>query len=126
MERIYNENKDIAEFLLVYIREAHPDSVLFVEKDGKEVLEQITQTDTFEDRSATAQVCSASLKLSIPTLVDKEDNKVNAAYAGWPDRMAVVGVDGKIAYYGGKGPGGFKPNEVEQWLKEFRKTSASE
>ncbi len=126
MERIYNENKDIAEFLLVYIREAHPDSVLFVEKDGKEVLEQITQTDTFEDRSATALVCSASLKLSIPTLVDKEDNKVNAAYAGWPDRMAVVGVDGKIAYYGGKGPGGFKPNEVEQWLKEFRKTSASE
>lgn len=44
---------------------------------------------------------------------------MNAAYAGWPDRMAVVGVDGKIAYYGGKGPGGFKPQEVEKWLKEF-------
>ena len=29
--------------------------------------------------------------------------------------MAVVGVDGKIAYYGGPGPGGFKPNEV--WMK---------
>lgn len=31
--------------------------------------------------------------------------------------MAVV-VDGRIAYYGGKGPGGFKPNEVEAWLNE--------
>ena len=50
--------------------------------------------------------------------MDKEDNKVNTAYAGWPDRMYVVGVDGKIAYQGGPGPGGFRPAEVERWLKE--------
>ena len=30
-----------------------------------------------------------------------------------------AGVDGKIAYYGGPGPGGFKPGEVEKWLKGF-------
>ena len=117
MERIYNTYKKDAEFLLVYIREAHPDSVLYVKKDGKEVLQRITQTETLLQRNETARVCSASLHLSIPTVVDKKDNKVSAAYAGWPDRMAVVGVDGKIAYYGGRGPGGFKPKEVEQWLK---------
>lgn len=120
MERLYKTYKDDVEFLLVYIREAHPDSVLFVERDGKQILASITQTDSLDERAKTAQVCSASLRLSIPTLVDKEDNKVNAAYAGWPDRLTVVGVDGKIAYYGGKGPSGFKPNELEAWLKEFR------
>ncbi|MBC8353159.1 MAG: hypothetical protein H8E66_14275 [Planctomycetes bacterium] len=36
------------------------------------------------------------------------------------DRLVVVGRDGNIAYYGSKGPGGFKPQEVEKWLKEFR------
>ena len=120
MERLYQDYKDAAEFLLIYIREAHPDSVLFVEKDGREELTQVTQTDSLLARISTAQTCSASLHLSIPTLVDKEDNAVNAAYAGWPDRLVVVGVDGNVAYYGGKGPGGFKPQEVERWLREFR------
>ncbi len=57
-----------------------------------------------------------ALKLSVPTVIDQEDNRVNIAYAGWPDRMYVVGVDGRIAYRGGQGPGGFKPAEVESWL----------
>jgi hypothetical protein len=30
----------------------------------------------------------------------------------------VVGVDGRIAYMGGPGPRGFKPEEVEDWLKK--------
>ncbi len=61
------------------------------------------------------------MKLGIPALVDKEDNKVNAAYAGWPDRLVVVGLDGKIAYMGHPGPQGFKPKEVEIWLKKNTK-----
>jgi hypothetical protein len=53
----------------------------------------------------------------MPTLIDRADNKVNQSYAAWPDRMYVVGKDGKIAYQGGPGPWGFKPAEVEQWLR---------
>ena len=54
----------------------------------------------------------------MPVVVDKIDNKVNAAYAAWPDRLAIIGVDGKVAQYGGRGPGGFKPSEIEDWLKK--------
>jgi hypothetical protein len=93
--------------------------VLFVKKDGKQELLSVLQTKTLLERVKTAQTCSASLGLSIPTLVDKEDNAVNAAYAGWPDRLVVVDVDGNVAYYGGKGPSGFKPQEVGKWLKKF-------
>lgn len=101
----------------MYIREAHPDSVLFATKDGLETLETIAQTDTLDDRRDTAQVCVASLKLSLPAVVDLEDNAVNVAYSGWPDRFMIVGTDGCIAYIGGPGPAGFKPSEVEEWLK---------
>ena len=118
MEKIYQEYKDRAEFLLVYIREAHPDSVLFIAKDGTESLETILQTDDLASRSANAQVCLETLKLSFPSVVDRDDNAVNQAYSGWPDRFAIVGTDGRIAYYGKEGPAGFKPNEVEEWLKE--------
>lgn len=107
--------------MLVYIREAHPDSVLFVPRGGKEVLQKVGQTETAEERAAHAEVCLAALKLSVPTVIDKDDNAVNAAYAGWPDRLYVVGVDGAVAYKGGPGPGGFKTAEVEDWLKKNAK-----
>ncbi len=115
---MYRTYKDRAEFFLVYIREAHPDSVLFTQVDGKEVLKKIAQTDDEDHRGENAQQCLASLKLSMPTLLDKPDNKVNQAYAAWPDRLYVVGIDGKIAYQGAQGPKGFKVEEVENWLKK--------
>ena len=87
-------------------------------KGDKEALERIPQTTDVKLRAEVAAMCVATLKLSVPTVIDKEDNKVNAIYAGWPDRMYVVGKDGKIAYMGGPGPWGFKPNEVENWLKQ--------
>ena len=86
--------------------------------DAKESLLKITQTNTLKQRAEVAEMCLATLKLSTPTVIDREDNKVNIAYAGWPDRMYVVGIDGRIAYKGGPGPGGFKVSEVEAWLKQ--------
>ncbi len=112
---MYQTYKDQAEFLFVYIREAHPGSIIPGINDGK----AIKQTDTLEERRELAAETVKQLKLSFPIVVDKTDNKVNAAYAGWPERLAVVGVDGKIAYKGSKsGPGNFKPGEVEAWLKK--------
>ena len=94
---------------------------MFTVKDGREVLTKILQTDALDSRADNAKVCLATLKLSVPTVIDKEDNKVNAAYAGWPDRLYVVGKDGRIAYKGSPGPAGFKPGEVEEWLKKNAK-----
>jgi hypothetical protein len=105
----------------VYIREAHPDSVLTVVKDGEEKLEKLTQTLDLKTRLSYAEACTAALKLSTPTVVDREDNMVNAAYSGWPDRFVIVGEDGRVAYVGARGPGGFKPAEVEQWLEKNTK-----
>jgi hypothetical protein len=102
---------------MIYIREAHPDSVVTVVKDGKKVLDKVSQTNDAKERGERAQQFLDAMKVTIPTLIDKSDNKVNAAYSGWPERLFVVGTDGKIAYKGGPGPGGFKSAEVEQWLK---------
>lgn len=115
---MYQTYKKHAEFLFVYIREAHPGSVLNVVKDGKKQLKKIDQTDTLKDRTETAKLTVETLKLTMPTVVDKADNKVNVNYAGWPDRFYIIGVDGRVAYMGGPGPRGFRPLEVEKWLKE--------
>jgi hypothetical protein len=73
---------------------------------------------TLQERSAVARVCVSRLELaSIPALVDDVDDKVNKAYAAWPDRLYLIGRDGRIAYKGGPGPMGFKPAELDAAIK---------
>ena len=51
---------------------------------------------TLDEKSTVAHTCAANLKLTLPVVVDGTDNKVGNAYSGWPDRIYVVGADGKI------------------------------
>ena len=75
-----------------------------------------------EERVAIAKTCYSKLGLSFPAIIDGMDDKVGNTYAGWPDRLYIVGKNGKIAYKGGKGPGGFKPLEMEAKLKQICKS----
>lgn len=43
-------------------------------------------------------------------------NTANACYAAWPERLYVIGTDGRIAYKGGMGPFEFDTDELEQFL----------
>jgi hypothetical protein len=123
VEKLYQGYKDRAEFLLVYIREAHPGSVLPVRNgEGAVAMEKIEQTSDLESRRKHAEICRSMLNLTFPAVVDRDDNKVNAAYAGWPIRLVIVGLDGKIAYIGGPGPSGFKTAHVKEWLERNTKS----
>ena len=53
----------------------------------------------------------------MPMVVDGVDNAVASAYGGWPDRLYLVGRDGRIAFQGGEGPFGFKPDELERAIE---------
>ena len=50
----------------------------------------------------------------IRTYVDEMDDAVMIAYAAWPERLYLVGKDGRVVYAGGRGPGGFKPTELKE------------
>lgn len=104
-------------FYLIYIREAHADDEWQMDDNVKDNV-VFPQPKDDKERAAVATSCSARLKLSMPVLVDRVDNGVDNLYAGWPERMFVVGRDGKIAYAGKQGPWGFKPDEVSDWLKD--------
>jgi hypothetical protein len=118
VERLYQSFKERAEFLLVYIREAHPGSVLPTRKDaGPEANQRIDQTSDVKTRGEHAEICRTMLGFTFPAVVDREENKVSSAYAGWPIRLVIVTPDGKVAYPGGPGPSGFKPDEVRDWLE---------
>lgn len=68
------------------------------------------------EREEVAAKCCAALNISMPVLVDEIDDRVGHAYSGMPDRLYVIGRDGKVVYKGGRGPFGFLPAEMEQSL----------
>lgn len=108
---------DVA-FYIVYIREAHPTDGWQVGPNEKEQVLYKQPTELGQRAKVAGQMCSA-LKIAMPCLIDGMDNKVGTAYSAWPDRMYVVGVDGKIVCKGGPGPMGFRPKEVEAALEEY-------
>lgn len=103
-------------FLFVYVSEAHPSDGWQMESNEKEGV-VFEQPVTIARREEIARQCCAQLKLSMPCVVDTMDNAVDALYAGWPERLFVIAADGRIAYAGGPGPFGFKPDDVERWLE---------
>ena len=112
LQEIYETYRKHANFFVVYIREAHPS------EEGPRGGVDIPQARTFDERQEAATECQAGLELSIPILIDGIDNVVGNAYAGWPDRLYIVGTDGRIAYRGDRGPWGFDPDKMERALRE--------
>lgn len=118
MEKWYQGNKDRVKFFLVYIREAHPTDGRQVPQNEREGV-KYPQPKKEEDRRKVASDCVKNLKLSIPALIDDMEDSTEKAYSGWPDRIFIVGSDGKIAYRGDRGPAGFKVDDAEAALKKL-------
>ncbi len=105
------------EFLLVYIREAHPTDGGQAPanlRDGV-LLESAKNLDQKEEHATS---CVRKLNIRFTTLVDDMDNRTESDYSGWPDRLYLVGRSGRVAYKGGPGPGGFRPADLNQAIQK--------
>lgn len=74
------------------------------------------QPRTLDERLAIARDFVARHGYEIPLAVDDLTDLADELYAGWPERLYVIGTDGKVAYKGKTGPFGFEPDEVAAWL----------
>ncbi len=108
---MYEQYKDRSAWYLIYIREAHPSDGWQVDANVEEGFE-IEQPDTMDERMAIAKDFVTDTNISIPVLIDGIDNAVAKDYKSWPDRLYVVGKDGRIVFKGEQGPWGFEPMET--------------
>ncbi|WP_422923499.1 deiodinase family protein [Singulisphaera sp. PoT] len=115
VEKVFKRYKDRATFLMVYVREAHPTDGWHMESNDR-VGVALRQPTSYDERVSVAQTCSKALGLGMPMLVDTIDDEVGARYSGMPSRLYVIDGQGKVAYKSGRGPFGFKPDEMEQAL----------
>jgi hypothetical protein len=111
LEDLHARYGDRVAFLIVYIREAHPEDGWVLADNRTEGI-ALHDPASDEERVATAETCGARLRTRIPVLVDGVDDAVASAYGGWPDRLYLIGSDGRVAFKGGEGPFGFLPQEL--------------
>jgi type I thyroxine 5'-deiodinase len=64
------------------------------------------------ERFSVAGSCVRKLGIKFPALVDGFDNRVEAAYTGWPDRLYLIAPGGRILYKSRPGPFGFHPADL--------------
>ena len=111
MEEIYHRFGDQVAFFVVYVQEAHPTDGWQVDSNVQEGI-LYRQHQTFDEREAVAHACSLDLHIPLPILVEEIDNVIDEAYGAAPERLYVIGVDGRVAYQGGAGPHFF---DLEAW-----------
>lgn len=116
LNRLYATYKSHAQFYLVYIREAHPADGWQVPQNQRDQI-IYDQPKSDNERLEVAHACVRRLGITFPALVDGMDNKTEQSYSAWPDRLYVIGKEGKISFKGGPGPGGFKCAELETFLR---------
>jgi hypothetical protein len=72
------------------------------------------QPQSDAERTAVAGKCCKALAMSIPMVVDGVDDRVGNLYSGMPDRLYLIGADGRVLFKSGRGPFGFNARELEQ------------
>ncbi len=101
------------EFLVVYVREAHPTDGWQTDSNVAEGV-LFRQHQSYEEREEVAQSCSLDLHITVPILIEEIDNVIDEAYGAAPERLYLIGADGRVAYHGGSGPHFFDLDEWEE------------
>ena len=118
VDQMREQFKDAAEFAYIYIKEAHPEDEWQMDSnvEGDVVY---TQPKEMDERVSLAETFVSTMNLEGRMLVDDMANTANACYAAWPERIYVIGVDGRILYKGGIGPFYFDPSELRGFLSSL-------
>ncbi len=113
---MYEQFKDRANFLTIYIREAHPQNEWQMKENLKDDVCYM-QPHSLEGRGVIGNDFVRRFHYPVPFGIDGMDDTAMKQYAAWPERVYIIGEDGKIAYKGGIGPGDYHPEQAEAWLK---------
>lgn len=103
-------------FYAIYIEEAHPSDIWQMRSNVNEgVVFRNPRSDA--ERVHVAESCVRTLGIHFPALIDGIDNTVERLYTGWPDRLYLIGRDGRVVFKSAAGPFGFHPEKLEAALR---------
>jgi len=109
--------KNVANFLTIYISEAHASDVWPL---GTTVC--VKQHKSIQDRiDAAKEHLIKNRDCKIPVLVDTIDNSFDSYYCGWPERFfIIVGKNVELVGMPSTEDKGFNREEISKWLDSFQ------
>ncbi|NXD32456.1 IOD1 deiodinase, partial [Spelaeornis formosus] len=111
-KRLVDDFASTADFLIIYIEEAHA-------TDGWAFKNNV---DIRQHRSLQERVRAARMLLArspqCPVVVDTMQNQSSQLYAALPERLYVI-QEGRICYKGKAGPWNYNPEEVRAVLEKL-------
>ena len=119
MHKLWERYRDRVEFLVVYIREAHPEDGWVVTGNRAADI-AVTDPTSNEERRELAAVCALGLEIRMPVVVDDIDDRIASAYGALPDRLYLIDTDCRVAYQGEPGPFGFAPEALQAAIEKLR------
>jgi hypothetical protein len=85
MNQLAQRYRDVADFVVIYIAEAHAQDEWPL---GRRVC--LNQHKTIEDRIAAAKYYTETFGCEFPVLVDTMENQFDREYAVWPERFFII------------------------------------
>ena len=130
LKELYEQYRDRAEFIVVYVKEAHASDRWALgrtrtQRLAHQLMGSLNRVDvaepvTLAQRRKVAASCQANLFDGVvPLYVDTMDNRVAVAYTARPTRIYLIGSDGRVVYNPGIGPFGFSPDHLEPALRAY-------
>jgi hypothetical protein len=111
-EEIYQARRANINFLCIYILEAHPEDGWRVPHNwNKDIC--LPTPQTLDERAKIAHLCRSKEGFTVPMALDTMENELLALYAGSPERLYAINIDGMITHKSSVGP--FTMDDVEAW-----------
>ena len=111
LHALWEQWRDRVTFVVVYIREAHPEEGWVVVPNRSEEI-RVNDPTTEDERVEVAAACALRLEIRMPVVVDDVDDAIADAYGALPDRLYLIDRDGRVAFQGAPGPFGFDPSAL--------------
>ncbi|MCP3985102.1 MAG: hypothetical protein GY723_11985 [bacterium] len=130
LKDLYERYHDRVEFIVVYIKEAHPTDRWWLGRSrtqrlvndltGQRARTDIKEPVTLAQRQRVAASCQANLfEGVVPLYVDAMDNRVATLYTARPTRIYFIDLEGRVIYNPGIGPFGFNPDHLEPVMEAY-------
>ena len=120
---LYEQYGDRVEFMVVYVREAHPTDKWWLAESrtlqtafalsGSLARTDVREPETLDERRRIAGSCFETLfEAKVPVFVDSMDDRVSTLYTAKPTRIYLIDEDGRVVYNPGIGPFGYNPDHL--------------
>lgn len=118
LESLYERYQRQAQFLLVYVHEAHSEESWQSSVNQREGVE-VPAAKTLQQKEKNAATCARKLDLKFPVVIDGIDRSVESSYAGWPSAIYILDKDGQIVWRSRLGEQELSLSELERVMREL-------